>query len=49
MSVLTYGEIMDEISKRLSTKHNVPSAPSTLEMSPIYPEIREKFGIETET
>ncbi|XP_044726738.1 innexin inx3 [Chrysoperla carnea] len=50
MSVLTYNQIMDELSKRLSTRTNLPSAPSTLEMSPIYsPEKREKFGIETET
>lgn len=46
---LVFGEILDEFVRRLNfgNNSNLPSAPSTLEMSPIYPEI-EKFK-ETET
>nr|XP_023024187.1 innexin inx3 [Leptinotarsa decemlineata] len=41
---LVFGEVMDELVRRLNfgSNSNLPSAPSTLEMSPIYPEI-EKF------
>ncbi|XP_046744117.1 innexin inx3 [Diprion similis] len=49
-----FREILDELSRRLhlgsssgASPTSVPSAPSTLEMSPIYPEI-EKFGKDTE-
>lgn len=50
MNVLVFGEILDELVRRLNfgSNSNLPSAPSTLEMSPIYPEIG-KYGKETET
>lgn len=50
MNQMVFGEILDELVRMLnySNNSNLPSAPSTLEMSPIYPEI-EKFGKETET
>lgn len=50
MNLMVFGEILDELVRRLNygSNSNLPSAPSTLEMSPIYPEI-EKFGKETET
>ncbi|CAH1374871.1 innexin inx3 [Tenebrio molitor] len=50
MNLMVFGEILDEFVRRLNfgSNCNLPSAPSTLEMSPIYPEI-EKFGKETET
>ncbi|XP_031345087.1 innexin inx3 [Photinus pyralis] len=50
MNLLVFGEILDELVRRMNfgSNSNLPSAPSTLEMSPIYPEI-EKFGKETET
>jgi len=50
MNILVFGEILDELVRRLNfgSNSNLPSAPSTLEMSPIYPEI-EKYGKETET
>lgn len=50
MNLLVFGEILEEFVRRLNfgSNCNLPSAPSTLEMSQIYPEI-EKFGKETET
>ncbi|RZC35750.1 innexin inx3 [Asbolus verrucosus] len=50
MNLMVFGEILDEFVRRLNfgSNCNLPSAPSTLEMSPIYPEI-EKYGKETET
>lgn len=50
MNLMVFGEILDELCRRLNlgSTSNLPSAPSTLEMSPMYPEI-EKFGKETET
>ncbi|CAG9773051.1 unnamed protein product [Ceutorhynchus assimilis] len=50
MNLLVFGEILDEFVRRLNfgSNSNLPSAPSTIEMSPIYPEI-EKYGKETET
>ncbi|KAI4460493.1 innexin [Holotrichia oblita] len=50
MNLMVFGEILDEFVRRINfgSNSNLPSAPSTLEMSPIYPEI-EKFGKETET
>ncbi|XP_015521667.1 innexin inx3 [Neodiprion pinetum] len=54
MHLSIFREILEELSRRLhlgsssgASPTSVPSAPSTLEMSPIYPEI-EKFGKDTE-
>lgn len=45
----SYSEMIQELCNNLGTSSGgTPSAPSTLEMHPIYPEI-EKFGKETET
>lgn len=50
MNIAVFGEILDEFVRRLNfgSNSNLPSAPSTIEMSPIYPEIA-KYGKETET
>lgn len=50
LNIAVFGEILDEFVRRLNfgSNSNLPSAPSTIEMSPIYPEIA-KFGKETET
>lgn len=48
MSLRVFGEVLDELSRRLHLGSNAPSAPSTIEMAPIYPDI-DKFSKETET
>lgn len=48
MSLRVFGEVLDELSRRLHLGSNAPSAPSTLEMAPIYPDI-DKYSKETET
>ncbi|XP_072762647.1 innexin inx3 [Anoplolepis gracilipes] len=54
MSLTMFNEVLDEFCRRLqfgsgsgASPTSVPSAPSTLEMSPIYPEI-EKYAKDTE-
>ncbi|XP_015607849.1 innexin inx3 [Cephus cinctus] len=54
MNMLVFNEVLDELCRRLhvgsssgASPASVPSAPSTLEMSPIYPEI-EKYAKDTE-
>ncbi|KAJ8981651.1 hypothetical protein NQ317_000879 [Molorchus minor] len=46
---MVFNEILDEFVRRLNfgSNSNLPSAPSTLEMSPIYPEIEKFKGTET--
>lgn len=50
MNLLVFGEILDELVRRLNfgSNSNLPTAPSTMEMSPIYPKM-EKFGKEMDT
>lgn len=48
MSLLVFGEMLDELARRLHLGSAPPSAPSTLEMAPIYPDI-DKFSKESET
>ncbi|CAB3243103.1 unnamed protein product [Arctia plantaginis] len=48
MSMRVFGEVLDELSRQLQMNSNAPSAPSTLEMAPIYPNI-DKYAKETET
>lgn len=50
MNQMIFGEVLEELVRRLNygSNSNLPSAPSTLEMSPIYPEV-EKYAKETET
>lgn len=52
--MMVFNEVLDELCRRLhvgsssgASPTSVPSAPSTLEMSPIYPAI-EKFSKDTE-
>lgn len=54
MNVMMFNEVLDELCRQLhlgstsgASPTSVPSAPSTLEMSPIYPEI-EKYAKDTE-
>nr|CAD7201159.1 unnamed protein product [Timema douglasi] len=49
MNMMVFGEILEELSRRLNDymHNNMPTAPSTLEMSPIYPS-KDKFPKETE-
>ncbi|XP_066601012.1 innexin inx3 isoform X1 [Prorops nasuta] len=54
MNMLTFNEVLDELCRMLhlgsssgASPTSVPSAPSTLEMSPIYPEM-EKYAKDTE-
>jgi hypothetical protein len=49
INVKSYSEILTSLFHRLCGDNNdTPSAPSTLEMAPIYPEIT-KYGKESET
>ena len=50
MNLLVFGEILDELVRRLNfeSNSNLPTAPSTMEMSPIYPNMG-KFAKEMET
>lgn len=54
MSAITFTEVLEELCRRLqfgsssgASPTSVPSAPSTIEMSPMYPEI-EKYSKDTE-
>lgn len=54
MNIMQFNEVLDELTRRLhlgsssgASPTSVPSAPSTLEMSPIYPEM-DKYGKDTE-
>ena len=49
IGVKSYGEILSSLFNSIcDPSSNTPSAPSTLEMAPIYPEI-SKYGKESET
>ncbi|VVC93537.1 unnamed protein product [Leptidea sinapis] len=48
MSLRVFGEVLDELARRLHFGSNPPSAPSTIEMAPMYPDV-DKFSKETET
>lgn len=55
MNLMMFNDVLEEFSRRLQFGSNssgasptsVPSAPSTLEMTPMYPEI-EKYAKDTE-
>lgn len=49
LNMVVFGEVLDEFTQKLSDymHNNMPTAPSTLEMSPIYPS-KDKFPKETE-
>nr|XP_018899730.1 PREDICTED: innexin inx3 [Bemisia tabaci] len=48
MNMMFFGEVLDELSRRLHLGNNIPTAPSTLELSPIYPSDKLKLHKETE-
>lgn len=48
INVKSYSEILTSLFHNLCGDNDTPSAPSTLEMAPIYPEIT-KYGKESET
>lgn len=48
INVKSYSEILTSLFNNLCENSDTPSAPSTLEMAPIYPEIT-KYGKESET
>lgn len=48
INVKSYSEILSSLFNNLCGDSDTPSAPSTLEMAPIYPEIT-KYGKESET
>jgi hypothetical protein len=48
VNVKSYSEILSSLFNNLCGDGDTPSAPSTLEMAPIYPEIT-KYGKESET
>lgn len=49
INVKSYSEILSSLFNNICVNQDTPSAPSTLEMSPIYPEITTKYGKESET
>ncbi|KAE8744826.1 hypothetical protein FOCC_FOCC008550 [Frankliniella occidentalis] len=49
MNMMVYGEVLNELCNKMYNGNNLPTAPSTLELSPIYPsEKLSKMGRETE-
>lgn len=49
MNMLIFGELLDELSRKLHLGNNIPTAPSTFELSPIYPSDKLRLHKETET
>lgn len=47
INVKSYSEILTSLFNKICSDGDTPSAPSTLEMAPIYPDI--KYGKESET
>lgn len=48
MNMMLFGEILDELSRKLHLGNNIPTAPSTLELSPIYSSDKARLHKETE-
>lgn len=48
MNNMFFGEVLDELSNNLHVGNNIPTAPSTLELSPIYPSDKLRLHKETE-
>uniref|UniRef100_A0A1B6GUF3 Innexin n=1 Tax=Cuerna arida TaxID=1464854 RepID=A0A1B6GUF3_9HEMI len=48
LNMMMFGELLDEISRKLHLGNNIPTAPSTLELSPIYPTDKLRLHKETE-
>lgn len=50
MSMMTFGDLLDELSNKLhiDNMNNMPTAPSTMELNPIYTSDKQKLHKETE-
>lgn len=48
MNMMQFTEVLDELSSRLHLGNNLPTAPSTLELSPMYPSDKLRLHKETE-
>lgn len=48
LNMMMFGELLDELSRKLHLGNNIPTAPSTLELSPIYPTEKLRLHKETE-
>lgn len=48
LNMMMFGELLDELSRKLHLGNNIPTAPSTLELSPIYPTDKLRLHKETE-
>jgi len=48
MNMAQFTEVLDDLSARLHLGNNLPTAPSTLELSPIYPMDKLRHHKETE-
>ncbi|XP_065212168.1 innexin inx3 [Planococcus citri] len=48
MSMMCFGELLDELSHKLHIENNIPTAPSTMELSPMYTSDKLKLHKETE-
>lgn len=50
MSMMTFGDLLEELSNKLhiDNMNNMPTAPSTMELNPIYTSDKQKLHKETE-
>uniref|UniRef100_A0A224XDV8 Innexin n=1 Tax=Panstrongylus lignarius TaxID=156445 RepID=A0A224XDV8_9HEMI len=48
LNMMVFGELLDELSRKLHLGNNIPTAPSTLELSPMYPSSKLRLHMETE-
>jgi len=48
MNMSEFNEVLDDLSSRLHLGNNLPTAPSTLELSPMYPSDKLRLHKETE-
>lgn len=48
MNMMEFKGVLDELSLRLHLGNNLPTAPSTLELSPMYPTDKLRLHKETE-
>lgn len=47
MNMMSFGELLDELCNQLHIGNNIPTAPSTMELSPMYSD-KHKLHKETE-
>ncbi|XP_014256870.1 innexin inx3 [Cimex lectularius] len=48
LNMMLFGELLDQLSRKLHVGNNLPTAPSTLELAPIYPSGKLRHHLETE-